>query len=1402
MTSNKPNHGTTAPRAWHHPLSVRIASILTGGLLALVIALLPQPAAATPTVDGVVFGDDSAQGGDGTPDIDEYILYDTSALGSKLYIFLDIPTNKLYVALVVGRDVNDNVFGAKGGTANKPYANTADWNSIRSADNLVNSEFAEFTFECAQGDANNSYSWQQGYACEVDGNGDPMAGTGVWDSDAQSACAGGLGQATDVPGATLGDTTPLSLDSASSFMYNMNRHNYNDHLAGTDLYPWELFIDGGVTVKNFHSPFDKDHPLGRDTVDFDGSYPASPSTDQPGFSDQMDYEWSMIYEWSVDLGPGGANCGENNIFVVTGLSHHSPSKLERDVENDPFDPPTEPLSDFGDLPDTYATKFASDGARHFYVPGSPLLGSDPDTAVDIEADAPEVLGTDADGDDTTTSNDEDGVEVIVNDNWEEGTTQQFEVTVTGPGVLGFWFDWNGDGDFDDAGEYDSETFASAGTFTVDVAIPDNADDSQDFQWETDVLNSRFRLFSSTASAPGGSLDSLDFNGAAADGEVEDYTFSVGSLPVTLNSFEADKRGHSIRFEWGTASETATVGFNFWGRIGDDWQQLNEVIYLNQATDSVSPRRYETTIRPAHANLPGAIDIQAIEAFGISSMDTDGSEHFFGPFEAGRAYGTNVTPEPIPWGEIQAELDQKLAEQGYVKQGNRWRRDVRGPRGKGAGKGGKTGTPGLQDIVYMETEVPGIQRVTYEQLLGSGVDLAGVPGDQLAITHKGQAVARYLEANRGLGFGPGSYIEFIAAPVDKEDRRYTHTNVYRLQLDPDLVVDSASVNSAGNGAVPDYYMASAERDVNLSYGLNMPAEEPWYEHRLIGVPGWLTGSASVDLQLDNLVKTANDPRVKVRLGLSGITFFADGEDDHNVRVFLNDPNEPLADLVNDGVVDWRIELPVSTEQLLEGNNRVTIEVPGVSGHLFDLIYGDTYRIDYPRAFVARNDTLTFTEQAGAFELDGFTSNDVVAYASTGDDLYKLRARTGDAALGGQVRIPGLPNDKASYWVSTTGAVNRPAVLNVGPVVDLASEAADYVIITHASFLDALESSDFLSAKRSQGFTTKVVEIGRIFDQFGHGLPVPASIREYLRAQEETAEIEHVLLVGGATSDPLNYGGSGSIDFIPTFFTKTGPIIQHTPADGLIVDLYGPAGQGSEADGVPDKSIGRWPVRTVAELNTIIDKTLTYQDEMADDGTVLLVADKDSSEVPSYAKQTQRIGAILSESANGAAWSDFVEVFHDDFDSVGKAREALIQGINDGKTTTIYSGHGSTSGWTRDGLLDYQTARALENHGRPTLVSTITCYTSYFVSPSTNTIGHQLLLNGDNGAALIHGAATLSGFAQNEAILSRVTASMARGESTGKAVLEARQTLGSGFGPVIRNWSLLGDPALGFAPPAAQ
>jgi hypothetical protein len=149
--------------------------------------------------------------------------------------------------------------------------------------------------------------------------------------------------------------------------------------------------------------------------------------------------------------------------------------------------------DYGDAAAPFPTLREDDGARHTVVPGI-FLGSQIDDELDGQPEA-------GDG------SDEDGVvfgAMLI------GSSSPIQVTASTTGRLDAWFDFNGDGDWDDSGE---QVFASraivAGQNSLFLNVPDALTEN--------TIQTRFRF-----STDGG----LSPTGRAADGEVEDYTVNL------------------------------------------------------------------------------------------------------------------------------------------------------------------------------------------------------------------------------------------------------------------------------------------------------------------------------------------------------------------------------------------------------------------------------------------------------------------------------------------------------------------------------------------------------------------------------------------------------------------------------------------------------------------------------------------------------------------------------------------------------------------------------------------------------------------------------------------------------------------------------------------------------------
>ena len=182
--------------------------------------------------------------------------------------------------------------------------------------------------------------------------------------------------------------------------------------------------------------------------------------------------------------------------------------------------------DFGDLPDTnlvasannYNTEFHHDGPYHQIIDGLAI-----GTIVDADSDAiPTAM---SDGDDLDGVDDEDGI-FFSNSNPSPGETITISIIATNTtgstAHLEGWIDWNGNGDFTDAGEKVIDIDDSAGSMPsfMNVTVPMDA-------VANTILGSRFRISNSDNMLPTGFI---------SEGEVEEYPLEVQSISFKIGNY--------------------------------------------------------------------------------------------------------------------------------------------------------------------------------------------------------------------------------------------------------------------------------------------------------------------------------------------------------------------------------------------------------------------------------------------------------------------------------------------------------------------------------------------------------------------------------------------------------------------------------------------------------------------------------------------------------------------------------------------------------------------------------------------------------------------------------------------------------------------------------------------------
>lgn len=1340
MIHSQPSRRSCRRAAWAIPLLLAVA----------VSGASAQP----PTVNGLFHGD-----GDNT----RYAPYATSNGGSVLYSYYDAPTTTLYVALVVSHAVNDLVCSPKDNTAYTASA-TPPWGGHRSCKRASDSEFASFTFECAPGSPR-SWSWQQALSCAQTAGPPPSN----WVSD--TSCGPSTG------------TWPPGIVATSSFVTNVNTYQNAVTPRGWNLYAFGTDIDTG-----WKSPFLTSAP---DNVT---AVPGYPTYSGGNFQ----WEWSMVYEWSINVGPTGINCGNQTIFFVTGLSHHSPPKSG--AQNDPFPPPTgdSTFSDWGDLPSSYNTLKSSGGARHYLKVSGPYLGQ----GILAEQDGRPSADANAEG------SEEDGVTANVTSNWIAGLTRTITVNVANApsgALLGGWFDWNGDGDVADPGEFFSWNVIQ-GTNVLNVTV------GTVFNFLTNTLYARFRLFSSGATAPGGSLDQADFAGTATDGEVEDYSYQPASLPVTLAAFTSERTpGGELTVRWQTASETDNVAFELWGQVAGKWEVLTDLIE-SQSGSSGLPQTYE-------ARIPAPEGLAALQ---LVDYDIRGRLERFGAFSVGERVGDFQPVRTIDWRGPRARRAERLGELGFadttsrlaakVARGGdgvapesaRWKKlrsgepvhgmatrshgdsaitvetETRGARGASPAPSAVTVATG--PLTHVAVTAPGIQRVTYEALRDGGLDLAGVTAGDIAVTWRGAPVARWIGAKGG--FGPGAVIEFLGRPPAGADALYIDANLYQISVDRSRARDAATIGQGKAKSVSPSYLRESWTDRPTLYHHQSPTGDPWVERTVLARGGQPT-VVTLDLPVAGPV-LAGPSRLSV--GLGGITDLADLRDaggrvipEHNVEVWLRGPSSGFVHVATasaSGQSDWKIEATIPAGVLAAGLNQVELRFS--TDYLFSLVVVDRYGVRYPSPY--RGPALDFAPDRGAsgYLIDGFATPAVAAYAEGADGSLtridtRVETRVAPAGAGYAVELRQM--DAKRFWV--TAAPHAPAVFTTAAPPDLLSGPADLVVIAGSSFVGSQALDDYVANRAA--LDPIVVDVEDVYNAVGFGMALPSAITDYLAARDAIHPFTHLQLVGTDCYDRLNHV-SQCLSYVPLPTARVGASI-YTPSQNRLIDLTG--------DGIGDKAVGQFSVRDESELATIVGKGAAWEASgLPFTESALLIAEETDG-VHDFRAQIERLDG-------GLGWSDTETIRLAAHPNIQTARDAMRSALDRGRAVTVFSGHSSSTVWGFRGLLTPSSAAALTNAGRPTIMVPLACETTYDISPSANVLGHQLLFAGDQGALAISGAVALSSLHENERMADQVLAGLEAGLTLGEAVQAGRRALGSSNLELQDNWITQGDVAIGLRP----
>ena len=962
-----------------------------------------------------------------------------------------------------------------------------------------------------------------------------------------------------------------------------------------------------------------------------------------------------------------------------------------------------------------------------------------------------------------------------------------------------WIDFNLNDIFDDDSNEEACTTAGVGGSTVSLSFTSVPAAFSG----TDIFFSRFRICTtaSQCNVP---------TGLAADGEVEDYRLPANTLPVTLSSVSSERFGDKVTFNWSTSSELFNVGFQLWGLDGSDqsWEKLHGWLIRSGSGNAVEAQSYAKTVR-----LPSAIT--ELVAVGISSVDSDGSEHYYGPFEVGQAYGNLSSLKPIAWNHVRAQVDAQMHARGYVKD------RVLGYRKVAAA----ATSADTQSVVEFNLSKSGLYRITAQQLLNAGVDWASISKRDIAVLDNGgNAVVRHITAT-GSGNGASKLLGdrgelyFYANGVDNVSGLYTNSSVYRLVLDRHRALAAQFQGKRNiNGGDSAHYLDTVLIERDTQYSLSSAADDPWLDTVILSHSDQPTSYAvAVPVEADALWGV--DAQLTLNLArssaLTPVDVNGDGiaDSEHRVEavVLSNNGVGGLVSLGRDDAVGagtWtpQFTIPGGTPlTLIDGNVVVGGLFNAGAGYRLSEVHVDSVELSYARPYSARanEDYLHFTapaDGAQAFSVTVPEKGWPLVFAQSNGKLVRLglesQQKQTDANGKAQrrVRFAALDGSATSlepihYWVSGKGGLLTVQDLSTKLITTSASlitqaQGADLLMVAHPVFMTPA-LSDYAAFKRTQGFNVAIINYLDVVDAYGGGQAGPTGLTQYLNAVSTHGTLSHVLLVGGSSYDHTDKLGTGAMTFIPGHYGHSA-YSNYTVTDTPYV---------SDATNTLFASIGRWPVRTQTDLKTIIANSRVWSNTDHSQGNVLAIAEHTVvGENIDFGGALE--GVLTQLPTSWTADSVHVDAIRANNPSLTlaqalvQAKTQLIAGLEAGPDVVMYNGHGTTSQLSNKGLFKASDVAGVNGNGAQLWVP-MSCYMTYFESTHVNTLAHQLLFSGK--AVGISGAMLLSNQSQNiDTGKALLNSTVEQGASIGEAITAHKQAQ-SNPGLSI-NLNHLGDPTL--------
>lgn len=731
-------------------------------------------------------------------------------------------------------------------------------------------------------------------------------------------------------------------------------------------------------------------------------------------------------------------------------------------------------------------------------------------------------------------------------------------------------------------------------------------------------------------------------------------------------------------------------------------------------------------------------------------------------------------------------------------------------------------------VHVEIEGDGVYGLDHAAIVAAQPGLADCRAADLVLTERGREVPIRVLAH-GERFADGDRIEWLGRQLHGPESwfdPYSRYNVYLLAAAPGAharLREALAPAASGALAQRRLHLEQDNLMIRLDQEQQKPGEEPdvWMWAKLTHVdprPFQMSfdlpdldsrgGQLGLQLNLRGLSEIKNVPHDQAR------------PPDHRVEVSIN--GRALDPLQWNGRNEETRSLSLPVSALKAKGNVLVLQVPkrnlawGERAQVVDVVMFNWIDADYPISASVDPALLPFTQRQASDAALALAWPDADAPVLFGSDgvLRPARSLGGDrfAFAPAAVGVELFPASRASLL--------RPHAVRAvrGEQWQGASKGYDYLIVSHASLIDAIRPLAQFHEQR--GLSVAILDVDAVYDQFNFGITHPQAIRNLVDAAYHhwSKRPRFLLLVGDASFDirhdtynDLAYAKwtDRELLFPGHFGAVPGGKYAEQPkqlADRNLIPTWqfpSPEGQSASdnwfgavesGDWRPVVAVGRFPVVKPEEVKAIVDKTIDYVSKPklgAWRRDVMLIAD----EVTQFHRASDSIAATL---AGEGFVADKVYAKPEVTENAVHQR-AIHDGIDQGRLLVHFIGHGGRYIWRtgppdlrkNNDLFTLDDVSRLDNATHLPMVLSMTCYSAPFDNPTEDSIGERFLREPDKGAIAVFAASWRNSptTTYSKAVISNL---LQPGATIGEALVRAKRETDDRT--LVEMYNLLGDPAV--------